>query len=174
MPREFRNTGRSGWRGRSAHELAITGWEKTRNRDCLSSTAADVFVRPATIAKLSGSQPNQLNWPPFKSALTPEDRTGVAREAKALVALAFRNGPIENVHAGKACPTCQDDPQYSHITQAEMRQIMKAAVDRLYTFLLLKQRDPKAYDALLSLGERYTTGWDDPVSTKEILRDSDS
>jgi hypothetical protein len=58
---------------------------------------------------------------------------------KALVALAFRNGPIENVHAGKACPTCQGDPQYSHITQAEMRQIMKAAVDRLHTFLVLKQ-----------------------------------
>jgi hypothetical protein len=70
---------------------------------------------------------------------------------KALVALAFRNGPIENVHAGKACPTCQGDPQYSHITQAEMRQIMKAAVDRLYTFLVLKQHDQKAYEALPTL-----------------------
>ena len=43
-----------------------------------------------------------------------------------------------------------------------MRQIMKAAVDRLYSFLVLKQRDKKAYDALISLGERYTTAWDDP------------
>jgi hypothetical protein len=70
----------------------------------------------------------------------PEDLKGVAREAKVLVALAFRNGPVENVHAGKACPTCQSDPQYSHLTHAEMRQIMKAAVDRLYSFLVLKQR----------------------------------
>jgi aspartokinase len=103
-----------------------------------------------------------------KSTTIPEDLTGVAREAKALVALAFRNGPIENVHAGKSCPTCQGDSQYSHITQAEMRQIMKAAVDRLYSFLVLKQRDQKAYDALISLGERYTTAWDDPVFTKEF------
>jgi len=49
-----------------------------------------------------------------------------------------------------------------------MRQIMKAAVDRLYSFLVLKQRDQKAYDALISLGERYTTAWDDPVFTKEF------
>ena len=103
-----------------------------------------------------------------KSTSIPEDRPGIAREAKALVALAFRNGPIENVHAGKACPTCHGDPQYSHITQAEMRQIMKAAVDRLYTFLVLKERDQKGYEALISLGERYTTAWDDPVFAKEF------
>jgi len=29
--------------------------------------------------------------------------TELAKEAKAIVALAFRNGPIEDVHAGKAC-----------------------------------------------------------------------
>jgi hypothetical protein len=28
----------------------------------------------------------------------------LAAEAKNIVALAFRNGPIENVHAGKECP----------------------------------------------------------------------
>ena len=28
----------------------------------------------------------------------------LAREAKAIFALAFRNGPIEDVHAGKVCP----------------------------------------------------------------------
>jgi hypothetical protein len=62
-----------------------------------------------------------------------EDELRVAREVKALVALAFRNGPIEDVHAGKNCPTCHGDPQFSHITQGEMRRTMKAAVDRLYT-----------------------------------------
>jgi hypothetical protein len=86
-----------------------------------------------------------------KSTAIREEGSAAARETKALVALAFRNGPIENVHAGKACPTCQGDPQYSHITQAEMRQIMKAAVDRLYTFLVLKQHDQKAYEALPTL-----------------------
>jgi hypothetical protein len=92
----------------------------------------------------------------------------VAQEAKALVALAIRNGPIENVHAGKACPTCHGNREYSRITQSEMRQIMKTAVDRVYTFLLLKERDQKAYEALLSVGKRYTTAWDERVFTKKF------
>ncbi len=58
--------------------------------------------------------------------------------------------------------------EYSHITQREMRRIMKAAVDRVYTFLVLKEQDRKAYDALLSLAERYTTAWDEPVLTKNF------
>lgn len=33
------------------------------------------------------------------------DRFTLTDEAKALVVLAFRNGPIEDVHAGKTCPT---------------------------------------------------------------------
>ena len=35
----------------------------------------------------------------MKIALDPK----LASEAKALVALAFRNGPIENLHDGKSC-----------------------------------------------------------------------
>lgn len=103
-----------------------------------------------------------------KSMPAPDDLAGLAREAKALVAMAFRNGPIENVHAGKTCPTCHGKPEYSHITQAEMREIMKSAVDHLYTFLVLKQSDHAAYEALLSLGERYTTARDEPVLTKKF------
>jgi hypothetical protein len=103
-----------------------------------------------------------------KSSTVPANSPRVAREAKALVALAFRNGPIENVHAGKNCPTCHGKAEYSHITQAEMRRIMKAAVNRVYTFLVLKDRDPKAYEALLSFGERYTAAWDEPVLTKKV------
>jgi hypothetical protein len=38
--------------------------------------------------------------------LNPE----LAAEAKGIVALAFRNGPIEDVHAGKECPTALANP----------------------------------------------------------------
>ena len=100
--------------------------------------------------------------------------SAVAREAKALVALAFRNGPIENVHAGKPCPTCDGNPEYSHITQDEMRSIMKTAVDRVYTYLLLKENDMAAYEALLVYGEKYTRAWDEPVLTKAIKGIPDS
>jgi len=42
------------------------------------------------------------------------ERRQIAREAKAIVALAFRNGPIEQIHAGRSCPTCAarwDEPE---------------------------------------------------------------
>jgi hypothetical protein len=52
----------------------------------------------------------------------------LARETKAIVALAFRNGPIEDIHAGKLCPTCAGKPEYMHITQNEMKRIMQTAV----------------------------------------------
>jgi len=100
--------------------------------------------------------------------ITPKNLSAVAREAKAIVALAFRNGPIENVHAGKVCPTCDGKPEYSHITQEEMRSIMKSAVDHLYTYLVLKENDEAAYEALLSFGEKYTLEWNEPVLTKAI------
>jgi hypothetical protein len=105
-----------------------------------------------------------------KPNVTPKNLSAVAREAKALVALAFRNGPIEVVHAGKACPTCSGSPEYSHITQEEMRSIMKAAVDRVYTYLLMKESDKAAYDALLSFAEKYTKAWDEPTLTKGHTR----
>jgi hypothetical protein len=47
--------------------------------------------------------------------LVPE----IAAEAKALVALAFRNGPIEDLHAGAVCPTCTSRPEFSHISLEE-------------------------------------------------------
>ncbi len=40
----------------------------------------------------------------------------LAMEAKAIVALAFRNGPIENLHAGKPCAVCSGKPDVSHIS----------------------------------------------------------
>ena len=86
----------------------------------------------------------------------------LAMEAKSLVALAFRNGPIEDIHYGKDCPHCDGRPEYSHITQDEMKNIMKQAVDALYNLLWLKQNDPEKYARTLELGNRYTRLWDDP------------
>ena len=86
----------------------------------------------------------------------------LATEAKSIVALAFRNGPIEDVHAGKECPTCAGKSGYSHITQGEMKNIMKQAVDTVYKLLWLKQNDPEKYETTLELGKRYTRFWDEP------------
>ena len=54
----------------------------------------------------------------------------LAPEAKALVALAFRNGPIEDIHAGRPCEICNGRPEFSHISDHEMKTLMKSAVVR--------------------------------------------
>ena len=92
-----------------------------------------------------------------------QSRQTQIKEAKAIVATAFRSGPIEGVHPGKTCPNCSDKPEYSHITNPEMKAIMKNAVDRVYTLLLLKQDEPEMFDALMQSNLIYTSHWDDPV-----------
>ncbi len=89
-------------------------------------------------------------------------RQHLAREAKAIVALAFRNGPIEDIHAGRLCPTCAGQDGYSRITDAEMKLIMTNAVDQVYALLLLKIESPGEYESQIRLGERYTAKWDEP------------
>jgi hypothetical protein len=91
-------------------------------------------------------------------ALVPE----IAAEAKALVALAFRNGPIEDLHGGKLCPTCSDRPEFSHISAEEIRMIMKSAVDTVYRLLWQREYDPEKYQQNVAFGLRYTRDWDDP------------
>ena len=98
--------------------------------------------------------------------ITNFDRQQLAREAKAIVALAFRNGPIEDIHAGRPCPTCTGQPGYSRITDAEMKSIMKNAVDHVYALLLLKNEKSAEYESEIQLGQRYTATWD-PPSTLE-------
>ena len=86
----------------------------------------------------------------------------LALEAKMIVALAFRNGPIEALHTGNVCPTCSVDSGYSRISDEEMKGIMKAAVNSVYSLLWKKDNDSEAYAKSLALGARYTQRWDDP------------
>jgi hypothetical protein len=86
----------------------------------------------------------------------------LAAEAKSIVVLAFRNGPIEDVHAGRECPVCAGKSEYSHITQAEMKNIMRRAVDTVYKLLWLRQNDPEKYAETIEFGNRYTKFWDEP------------
>jgi hypothetical protein len=106
----------------------------------------------------------------MKMTLDPE----LAREAKALVALAFRNGPIENLHAGRSCPACSGNAEISHITDEEMKGLMKSAVNALYRLLWKREYDPRSYDEDLALGHRYTLHWDDPELKKPARGKSSS
>ena len=84
------------------------------------------------------------------------------REAKAIVALAFRNGPIEDLHSGKPCPHCAGRGGLSRITDDEMKVIMKNAVDQVFALLMLKANNPEEYELKIRHGERDTAAWDDP------------
>lgn len=90
------------------------------------------------------------------------DHRDLIREAKAIVALAFRNGPIEDLHFGKLCPACQGEDGYSRISDAQMKLIMKNAVNHVYKLLRLKADDPDSYERQIAYGERSTAMWDDP------------
>jgi hypothetical protein len=86
----------------------------------------------------------------------------IAIEAKAMVALAFRNGPIEALHAGKPCAICSGNPAVSHISDEEMKAMMKSAVNTLYRLLWQRKNDSVAYIENIALGQQYTMRWDDP------------
>ena len=88
---------------------------------------------------------------------------GYAAEAKAIVVRAFRNGPLEDIHAGTLCPVCAGDPTVSHVTQAEMKTLVKYAVREVYSLLLLRKNDPDAYAELVAKQVLdYARNWDDP------------
>ena len=75
----------------------------------------------------------------------------LAEEAKALVLLAFRNGPLEGLHTD--CSIFSDD---------EMKVLMKFAVDHIYWLLRIKIQNPELYHAYLASVNKYTAKWDDP------------
>jgi hypothetical protein len=86
----------------------------------------------------------------------------IVKEAKAIVALAFRKGPIEDVHAGKVCPVCNGSSEYSRITDDEMKSMMKAAVSAVHKLLWNRDQDSEAYRKSIEYGVRFTSPWDDP------------
>ena len=93
------------------------------------------------------------------SNLDPE----LAQEAKAIVVLGFRNGPIEDLHEGRRCPACFGKSGYFRITDAEMKAIMKNAVDHIYKFSMMKKSDPVRYRQLVEYGNKVAADWDEPT-----------
>ena len=90
---------------------------------------------------------------------TDDDRK---RLAKTLVMAAFRNGEIENVHAGQMCPTCFGKPEFSHISQAEMKSIMKDAANRVYSLLYWLEHDREKLSKALGFHGQMAASWDEP------------
>lgn len=81
-------------------------------------------------------------------------------EANALAAYAFRNGPLEDLHAGKASPLL-DDSTLSRITDDEMKSLMVNASETLAQALALRETDPERYRQFVQgYGRSYCRKWD--------------
>jgi hypothetical protein len=83
----------------------------------------------------------------------------VRDEANALTAFAFRNGMLEDLHAGKSSPLTAD-PSLSRITNAEMKDLMIEASGKLAELLALRETEPKKYQRFIqSYGIIYCRSW---------------
>ncbi len=104
------------------------------------------------IPKLDAVPPELLDQV-FPGGFTVRD------EANALTAFAFRNGPLEDLHAGKLS-TLTDDASLSRITQAEMKDLMINASEKLALLLAMRETEPETYKRFVQgYGVMYCVGW---------------
>jgi hypothetical protein len=89
--------------------------------------------------------------------ITPEDET------KLLVAFAFRNGPLEDIHADKSSIPANT----GHITNDEMKELMKCAVDRVNMLLWMRDEKPIMYVEFME----WLTFWQDGVKNWDKPKD---
>ena len=81
-------------------------------------------------------------------------------EANALTAYAFRNGFLEELHAGKASELLER-PGLSRISDEEMRQLMIEASAKVAGLLRLKSETPAKYEELIrDYNRAYCRNWD--------------
>jgi hypothetical protein len=86
--------------------------------------------------------PDEMIAQRFPNGFTTRD------EANALTAYAFRNGALEDLHAGKSSPLL-DDQSLSRISEDEMRQLMITASEQLAQLLEFRSKSPDDYTRFL-------------------------
>jgi hypothetical protein len=80
-------------------------------------------------------------------------------EANALIPLAVRNGPIENLHAGKYSPYIEDET-LSHISDEQIKTIMIHAAKTLTNLHRMRDEKPELYNRYLrEYGKMYCRSW---------------
>lgn len=89
----------------------------------------------------------------------PDAKFTVRDQANVLTLLAFRNGPIEDLHAGKYSSLLEDS-KLSRITDEEMKTIMIAASAKLAELLALRDQDPDGFAQLLAGNWRQVRNWE--------------
>ena len=91
---------------------------------------------------------------------TMERSLTIREEANALTCCAFRNGYIEELHAGKHSELLEK-PELSRITDDEMKRLMIGASARLAELMEMKESKPDEYWRFVkSFNERYCGRWE--------------
>jgi len=91
---------------------------------------------------------------------TNKETFTLREEVNALVAWAFRNGLIEDLHAGKHS-TLLDDLSLSRITNDEMKTLMINACQQMAKLLELKSKNPDEYlENIQNYNWMYCSGWE--------------
>ncbi|OQA89178.1 MAG: hypothetical protein BWY28_01216 [bacterium ADurb.Bin236] len=75
-------------------------------------------------------------------------------EANAIVAHVFRNGFLEDLHAGIVEEKFLD-PKYSRLTNNEMKKLMIECCEKMENLLRLRKENPQAYTDLLKLNYQF-------------------
>ena len=84
----------------------------------------------------------------------------IREEANALTCCAFRNGYIEELHAGKHSALLEQSG-LSRITDAEMKKLMIGASAKLAELLAMKETNPDEYWRQLTYFDRnYCGHWE--------------
>lgn len=106
-----------------------------------------------------------------------------AQLAKAIAVLCVRNTSLEDLHAGTTPSSKTGDysdvkvvtpygeipwQRVSRISDEEMKRLMKAVVNNIYTFLC-RQEDPAYLEAFVTEGGRYAANWDEPEMQKRFV-----
>lgn len=144
------------WDGESICQITGIKDETVRWRDELGAGrySSESFRRQYPRSAPIGTKP-----PPQRLADSGGDFT-VRDEANALTAIAFRNGYIEELHAGKSSPLLEQ-PGYSRISDSEMRRLMIEASEMLARLLRLKKLDPERYERdIRRCAEMYCEKWE--------------
>ena len=113
---------------------------------------------------------------PSESKLSEEQRLAIRDEANAMTTHAFRNSPIESLHAGIVPYTETGDytdvrvvtpkgeipwNELSRINNNEMKELMIRASESLAGLLLLKAEAPDAFDMVAAVHRMaYARNWD--------------
>ena len=134
-----------GWAGGLVY--AISAWLPLRRRhvilnaeleEAFRTTMGTIRTRAEQIWQILESELTQgQQWPERFKNFTLRD------EANAICAYAFRNGPIEDIHASV------DSGGRNRITDPEMKQLMIAASQKVAELLHMKEQEPKQYDLFI-------------------------